>query len=289
MIINRKKIRKGIAVCVLTGISLSFFSASICFAKAEKPIVRFSIKTDKPIYRIGEEITITISVENLSKRVCYIQTLRPLMNTKLVIINPSGEKLFPADDKGPFYPTDYSAVLPGEELEYARLKIKSQVDKVTGPEDNYRPFWKKGTYEISCSYQDLSPFLDKALTGTFAADPVKINIVSLRQAPEITPEGIGITRPAAQKPAIKNEGAEGYLATEPQEPLIGKEEAVLVAEYYFKTHKDYRKTEMEFLSISDNAEKGFWEVGFEEKKTKIFHVVKVNEKTGEAKEVFFLE
>lgn len=292
MIINRKKAYKTLtaAVCVLTGMSLSFFSPSYGLSKTEKPIVRFSIKTDKPIYRVGEEIIITVSVENLSGRVCYIQTLRPLLNTKLAITNPSGEKLFPADDKGPFYPTDYSAVLPGEEIEYAHLTVKSQVDNINGePAANYRPFWKKGAYEISCSYQDLSPFLDKALTGVFSADSIKINIVSLRESPEITPEGISIKQNTTEKLPIKNEGAEGSFATEPQEPLIGKEEAILVAGYYFKNHKDYRKKEMEFLSVSDNSEKGSWEVGFEEKKTKIFHVVKVNEKTGETKEVFFLE
>ncbi|MDP1853833.1 MAG: hypothetical protein Q8L26_06510 [Candidatus Omnitrophota bacterium] len=290
MTINRKKAYKRIAVCVLTGMSLSFFSPSDGFSKTEKPIVRFSIKTDKPIYRIGEEIIITVSAENLSGRVCYIQTLRPLLNTKLVITNPSGEKFFLEDDKGPFYPTDYSAVLPGNEIEYARLKVKSEGYNIKNkPVAGYQPFWKKGAYEISCSYQDLSPFLDKALTGTFTADSIKINIVSLREGPEITPKGISIKQSAIEKLTIKKEDAESSLATEPQEPLIGKEEAIFVAEYYFKNHNDYRKKEMEFLSVSDNAEKGFWEVGFEEKKTKIFHVVKVNEKTGEAKEVFFLE
>lgn len=277
---------KKIAFAVI-GVALCL-SASLVYPQEEaKPLVRFSLNADKDIYEIGEEIHASGTIKNLSSKVAYLQTLRPFVNTTLAVKTPSGERFEAVDERGPFYPTDFSAVLPGEEIEYFRVKLQSLNFIKTPGEPAGAPFKEEGTYEISYTYQDADPVIKKALSGLFAAEPVNITLVSIRD----------ISTGPKEEPAMPHifpKKAEEEMPAEKEAVSLDKkpitqEQAVLLATKYINNQKEYKKKKMSFLFISDTAENGYWVSGFEEEGSKDFHAVKVNVKTGEAEEAYFIE
>lgn len=270
-----------------------FTVAFLAFADLDNPLVRFSIKTDKQIYRTDEDIILFASIKNLSSRLYYLQALRPFLNTKIVVKAPSGKKFELIDDRGPFFPTDYLAVLAGTEVEYARLNIKhnNYIIKSESETDS-EPFKESGTYEISCAYRDLTPAIEKALKGVFTAETIKISIVSLGDLQQkIAQKREAEKKDIKKRTQEKTKDISGDAINANPQPnfAIGKEEAIILAQEYIKNQEAYEDKKMDYLFISDSAEKGSWVVSFEEKKSKIFHAMKVNERTGDTEEAFFLE
>lgn len=277
------KIKKILPVFFIT---LGFLSsASIGSSETKHPTVRFNLKTDSQIYKMGEEITISGLIKNLSSQVVYIQTMRPFLNTQLTVKTPSNKEALLVDERGPFVPTDYYAVLPTEEIEYFTLKIRADnlEDANTA---GIEPFTERGTYEISYIYQDLTPTLKKALKGTYASRPLKIDIVSLENIQQETKRQETIITKGKQGPQ-KDEGIQQKIRR--KYLLINKKKAIALATEYIKRQKAYRNNEITFLFISDSAENNYWVVGFEEAKSGIFHAIKVHANTGEVQETYFLE
>lgn len=256
----------------------------------ENPLVRFSVKADKKIYEIGEEISILGFVKNLSSKVVYIQSKRPFVNTGLIIKSPSGKQFEAIDDRGPFLPTDYSAVLPGEEIEYFQFNLMPEhlLSEGNPSEASLEPLNEEGDYEISCLYQDANPVFKKALEGVFYAEPAKITLISLTEVGQKYEQKSGAQEQAPSKKTRLSAKSPQALKEELITPL-SQEAAVLLATKYINNQKAYQKKKLTFLFISDEAENGFWVAGFEEERDKTFHAVKINAKTGETEETYFIE
>lgn len=278
--------RKKIA-CLLSIIALGVYT-SLANSAQERPLVRFSLKTDKQIYEKGEEIKIFGLVKNLSSQVMYVQTKRPFLNAHISLKTPSGKIFEPVDDRGPFYPSDYSAVLAGEEIEFFNLNMKAN-HLINSPNDaGLEPFQESGSYEISYTYTDLNPLLKKALNGVFSSSISKITIVSLDEIEKQQ----AITKAATKKTPAKRSF---YLNDKPSPTpdfSASQEQAIVLATKLIDAREikpKEKREKMNFLFISDAAENGYWVVGFEEEKSKIFHAVKVDTKTGIAEEIFFID
>lgn len=265
-------IKKIILYALIAIFGLLSFS-SIAPAKETRPLVRFRIETDKRTYAIGETITLRGFVINLGSNVAYIQTLRPFLNTTLTVTTPSDNELELVDDRGPFAPTDYSAVLPAEEIEFFALDIKPkglENENSAGLE----PFIESGTYKIRLTYCDRAPLLKRAVKEICSSDTIKIDILSFNEL---------------QKKLTNSKKLKGKITTENQRIIVNKKEAKTLAAKYAKAQKVYRKKGLTYLFTSDDARDGYWIVGFEEKRTGIFHAIRVNAITGKTKEIYFVD
>ncbi|PIQ90004.1 MAG: hypothetical protein COV72_00390 [Candidatus Omnitrophica bacterium CG11_big_fil_rev_8_21_14_0_20_42_13] len=262
--------RKSYIICI---IFLTLLKASI--AEANQQLARFALETDKGLYELGEEITVSGLTQNLSSQVIYIQTLRPLANIDLFIAGPNGRKFQLKDERGPFIPTDYSAVMPSEKKKFFTIKLGAK-DLNRENTAGLEFFSESGKYEISYSYRDSNPVMEKALKGTYNAKPVTIEIASLKN----------ISKAKNVDEPVNTDSKE----TVPVKDIrLTKEQAILIAQNHINSLKEYKKIAMSFLFISDTVENGCWAAGFEEEKTNIFHLIKVNAATGRAEEAYFLE
>lgn len=185
-----KKISLGIALLFLT------VSQGLC---QESPL-QLTIKSNKEIYEVGDEIIISGYFKNVSPEKIYvIKDDKLLLWCRLTVENPDGIEFwydpYPTMEFGPASPNAYTAILPNKTLEYFTFKVVA--GELGGHESNWNwdryttaiavpkevmPFCEKGQYKIKFQYINLTPTRKDALKGTFTSNTITIKVVEKKRA-----------------------------------------------------------------------------------------------------------
>ena len=174
---------------ILFGIAALCLAATVGYCQEKTSPLQLTIKSDKQVYEVGEEISLTGYFKSSSSGEIYIvKDYMPLKYCRLKVSVPGGNVF--EHDPNPWQqfagapPSSYIALKPNEGIEYFSVKTKageSMGDRdnwssVTSNESSLVPFVAKGVYEIRFEYINLTPTKKDALKGIFTSNPITIEV-----------------------------------------------------------------------------------------------------------------